>query len=108
MEHQSDNAQHIERANSDDSFEIFNPKILMAIDKINGKKKLADIDDSHNFIFREDATNIDKKTIKDFVTQLVAQKLVINKNTSQGNESIIKHQRKKIYLNCFALYKNSY
>ena len=51
MEHQSDNAQHIERANSDDSFEIFNPKILMAIDKINGKKKLADIDDSHNFIF---------------------------------------------------------
>ena len=28
-----------------------------------------------------------KNTIKDFVKQLVAQKSVIKKNTSQGNES---------------------
>ena len=39
MEHQTDNTQHIERANNDDSFEIFKPKILMAIDKIKGKKE---------------------------------------------------------------------
>ena len=38
-------------------------------------------------IVQIDAKNIDKNTIKDFVTQLVAQKLVIKKNTSQGNES---------------------
>ena len=39
MEHQTDNTQHIERANNDDSFDIFEPKIFMAIDKIKGKKK---------------------------------------------------------------------
>ena len=43
MEHQSDNAQHIERTNNDNSFEIFKPKIFMAIDKTKGKKKRADI-----------------------------------------------------------------
>ena len=87
MQHQSDNTQHIERANNDDSFEIFKPKILMATDKIQGKKKRADIDAIHNFIVQADATNIDKNTIQDFVTQLVAEKLVIKKNTFQGNES---------------------
>ena len=67
MEHQTDNTQHIERGN-DDSFEIFKPKILMAIDKIQGKKKHADIDTVHNFIVQVDATNINKNTIKDFAT----------------------------------------
>ena len=86
MEHQSDNNQHIERANNDDSFEVFKPKIPMAIDKIKGKKKREDIDAIHIFIVQADATNIDKNTIQDFVTQLVAEKLVIKKNTSQGNE----------------------
>ena len=87
MEHQSDNTQHIERANNDDSFEVFKPKILMAIDKIKGKKKREDIDAIHNFIVQADATNIDKNTIKDYITQLAAQKVLIKKNISQGNES---------------------
>ena len=51
------------------------------------KKNRGDIDAIHNFIVQVEATNIDKNTIKDFVTQLVAQKLVIKKSTSQGNES---------------------
>ena len=38
MEHQTDNTQHIKRGNND-SFEIFKPKILMAIDKIKGTKE---------------------------------------------------------------------
>ena len=59
----------------------------MAIIKIKGKEKCADIDAVYNFIVQADATNIDKNTIKDFVIQLVAQKLVIKKNTSHGNES---------------------
>ena len=54
----------------------------MAIDKIKDKKKCADIDAAHNSIVQADATNIDKNTIKDFITQLVAQKLVRKKNTS--------------------------
>ena len=99
MEHQNDNTQHTERANSDDNFEIFKPRILMAIVKIKGKKKRADIDAIRNFIVQADAASVNKNIIKDFVTQLVAQKLLIKKNTSQGNGHIIKHQRKKIYLN---------
>ena len=101
MEHQGDNTQQIERTNNDDRFEIFRPKTLMAMDKIIGKKKRADIDAIHDFIVQADATNIDKNTFKDVVTQLVAQRLLINKNTSQGNvmSHIIKHQRKKIYFN---------
>ena len=59
----------------------------MAIDKIKGKKKRVDIDTIHNFIIQADATNINKNTIKDFTTQLVAQKLLIKKNTYQGNEA---------------------
>ena len=59
----------------------------MAIDKIKGKIKRADIEAIHNFIVQADETNIDQNTIKDFVTELVAQKLVIKKNTSQANES---------------------
>ena len=38
-------------------------------------------------IVQADAANIDKNTIQDCVTQLVAQKLVIKLNTSQGHES---------------------
>ena len=86
MDHQSDNARHNERAKKDDSFEIFKPKLLMAIDKIKEIKPV-DMDAIHNFIVQTDATHIDKNTIKDFVTPIVAQKLVIKKNTSQGNES---------------------
>ena len=64
MEHQTDNTQHIERANNDDSFEIFQTKILMAIDKIKGKKKRADIDAIHNFVVQADATNTMKTQSK--------------------------------------------
>ena len=85
MEHQTDNTQHIERANNDDRFEVFEPKILMAIDKIKGQKKRADIDAIHKFIVQVGAKNIDKNTIKDCATQLVAQNLLIKKNTSQSN-----------------------
>ena len=87
MEHQNDNTQHTERANNDDNFEIFKPRILMAIDKVKGKKKRADIDAIRNFIVQADAASVNKNIIKDFVTQLVAQKLLIKKNTSQGNGS---------------------
>ena len=66
---------------------VFKPKILMAIDKIKRKKKRADVDAINNFIVQADTTNIVKNAIKDFATHLVAQKLVIKKNTYQGNES---------------------
>ena len=59
----------------------------MAIDKSKGKKKRADIDSIHDFITQTEAINIDKNNIKDFVTKLIAQKLVIKKKTPHGYES---------------------
>ena len=56
----------------------------MTIDKTKKRKKSADI---VVHIVQGDATNIDKNTIEDFVIRLVAQKVVIKKNTPQGNES---------------------
>ena len=64
MEHQSDNAQHIERTSNDDSFEILKPKVLMAIDKIKGKKKYAYIDAIHNFTVQADAKTSIKTSSK--------------------------------------------
>ena len=72
--------------------------MLMATDKIKGKKKRADIDAIHNFIVQADGTNIDNNTIKLFVTQLVPQKLVIKTHPKEMNH-IIKYQQKKIYFN---------
>ena len=84
MEHQCHNALHIDSVNNDDSFK---PKILMAIDKIKGKKKHADTDSIHDFIAQTETTNINKNNIKDFVAKLIAQKLVVKKKTPQGYES---------------------
>ena len=71
------------------------------------KKNRGDIDAIHNFIVQVEATNIDKNTIKDFVTQLVAQKLLIKKNTSQGNESYHKTPM-EVFPQPPRHYKNSY
>ena len=68
-----------ERTSNSNSFEIFKTKILMTIDKTKEREKSADI---IVHIVQGDATNVDKNTIKDFVNRLVAQKLVIKKNTS--------------------------
>ena len=98
MEHQCDNALHIDSVNNDDSFNIFKPKILVAIDKIKGKKKRANIDSIHDFIAQTEATNIDKNNIKDFVTKLIAQKLVIKKKTPKVTNHIIKYHQERIHL----------
>ena len=64
----------------------------MAIDKIKVKKKRGDIDSIHDFIAQTEATNIGKNNIKDFVTKVIAQKLVIKKKTPQGfTNHIIKY-----------------
>ena len=75
LEHQNDNAQHnkgtnhsTEETNSnDDNYSIFKPKILAAIDNIKGKKKRADVDSVYNLISRTEPTNINKKSIRDFL-----------------------------------------
>ena len=64
MEHQCDNALHIDNVNNNNSFNIFKPKMLMAIDKIKGKIKHANIDSIHDFIAQTEARNIDKTTLK--------------------------------------------
>ena len=94
LEHQNDNAQHnkgtnhsTEETNSnDDNHSIFKPKILAAIDNIKGKKKRADVDSINNLISRTEPTNI-KKSIRDFLANLIVEKLITKKETTQGYES---------------------
>ena len=95
LEHQNDNTQHnkgtnhsTEETNSnDDNYSIFKPKILAAIGNIKGKKKCADVDSVYNLISRTEPTNINKKSIRDFLTKLIEEKLITKKQTTQGYES---------------------
>ena len=95
LEHQNDNAQHnkgtnhsTEETNSnDDDYSIFKPKILAAIDNIKGKKKRADVDSIYNLISRTEPTNINKKSIGDFLAKLIEEKLITKKQTTQDYES---------------------
>ena len=91
LQHQNDNAQHnkgTEETNSnDDNYSIFKPKILAAIDNIKGKKKRADVGSVYNLISRTEPTNINKKSIRDFLAKLIVGKLITKKQTTQGYES---------------------
>ena len=55
--------------------------ILESIDKLRGKKKRPDIDSIFNFLSKTVATNIDKDTPTDSISQLITQKVLVNKKT---------------------------
>ena len=59
--------------------------ILNRIDKLRGKKKCPDID----FLSKTVATNIDKDTLTDSISQLITQKEHVNKKTPNGYDSLI-------------------
>ena len=55
--------------------------ILDSIDKLRGKEKRPDIDSIFDFLSKTEATNIDKDTLADSISQLITLKLLVNKNT---------------------------
>lgn len=56
----------------------------MVIEKIKQKKKWADIDFIHNQQSQTETANTDKISIKEFLAKLVAQKMILKKQTRQG------------------------
>ena len=68
-----------------ESLQLFKPKILNAIETIKDKKKKhADIDTTHDYIRRTEASNADKTLIENVVRELIRQNILINKKTTQG------------------------
>ena len=62
--------------------------ILESIDKLRGKKKRPDIDSIFNFLSKTEATNVDKDTPTDSISQLITQKVLVNKKTSNHYDSL--------------------
>ena len=60
--------------------------ILDSIDKLRGKKKRPDIDSIFDFLSKTVATNIDKDTLTDSISQLITLKLLVNKKTPNGHD----------------------
>ena len=68
-----------------ESFQLFKPKILNAIEIIKGEeKKRPNIDAIHDYIIKTEASNVDKTLIEILVKELIKQIILINKKTTQG------------------------
>ena len=59
--------------------------ILDSIDKLRGKKKCTGIDSIFDFLSKTVATNINKDTLVDSISQLITLKLLVNKKTPNGH-----------------------
>ena len=62
--------------------------ILDSIDKLRGKKKRPDTDSIFDFLSKTVATNIDKDTLADSISQLITRKVPVNKKTPNGYDSL--------------------
>ena len=63
----------------------FKPKILCAIDRIKEKKKRPDIESMYDYLYRTEASNIDKVSIELILNELVKENVLVNKKTSLGD-----------------------
>ena len=62
--------------------------ILDSIYKLREKKKRPDIDSIFDFFSKTVATNIDEDTLTNSISQLITQKVLVNKKTSNGYDSL--------------------
>ena len=62
--------------------------ILDSIYKLREKKKRPDIDSIFDFLSKTVATNIDEDTLTNSISQLITQKILVNKKTSNGYDSL--------------------
>ena len=56
--------------------------------KLRGKKKCPDLYSIFDFLSKTVATNIDKDTLTDSISQLITQKVLVNKKTPNGSDSL--------------------
>ena len=62
--------------------------ILDSIYKLREKKKRPDIDSIFDFLSKTVATNIDEDTLTNSISQLITQKVLVSKKTSNGYDSL--------------------
>ena len=62
--------------------------ILDSIYKLREKKKRPDIDSIFDFLSKTVATNINEDTLTNSISQLITQKVLVNKKTSNGYDSL--------------------
>ena len=76
------------KENSDNLDDGIKTMILDSIVKLRGKKKRPDIDSIFDSLFKTVATNIDKDTLADSISQLITLKVLVNKKSSNGYDSL--------------------
>ena len=74
--------------NSDNLDNGIKTMILDSIDKLRGKKKRQDIDSIFDFLSKTVATNIDKDALADSIPQLITLKILVNRKTPNGCDSL--------------------
>ena len=80
------------KENSDSLGNGIKTMILDSIDELRGKKKRPDIDSIFDFLSKTVARNIDKDTRADSISQLITLKVLLNKKTSNGYDSVSKQR----------------
>ena len=73
-----------ESVTSDKLF-LFKPKILQAIEYIREKRKRPDTNAIYEHLKKTEASNIDKETIGNIISELINQKILENKKSAYGN-----------------------
>ena len=68
------------KENSNDLENALKTMILDSIDKLWGKKKHPNVDSTFDFLSKTEATNIDKDTLTDFISQLLTPEVIVTKS----------------------------
>ena len=68
------------KENSNDLENVLKTMILDSIDKLWGKKKRPNVDSIFDFLSKTEATNVDKDTLTDFISQLLTPEVIVTKS----------------------------
>ena len=71
----------------DDTYALFQPKILSALAAFRLKHKCPDINSIYEHFTIIEASNVDKEFIEDVILQMIKDRIIINKKSPNGYES---------------------
>ena len=77
---------------------LFNPTILQAIDCIHKKRKHPDDKAVQEHLNKTVASNLDKETIGNIISELINQSILKNKNSSFKDTFYLKKEKEQVIL----------
>ena len=86
-----------ESTTSDELF-LFKAKILQAIEYIREKRKRPDTNAIYEHLKKTEASNIDKETIGNIISELINQKILENKKSTYGDSFRLIMDKEKVTL----------